>query len=190
MLKANLISAQNYTGENLAKLNRSLHLIESALNSDRFKQALLNFTIPDGIKSFHFKTFKCRFLIGPKESQLPLHANSQVYEKIMKGNAANGVDTLINFKVHLRPGEGGSTVGSTGGDDIIHTFEGDFNRMSDGRFAAHLVHEYCHTIGFSHSFSNRCDKLRDCFSVPYAIGNIVEIILTGANRDNCAYIPF
>ena len=105
----------------------------------------------------------------------------------MKGQSGNGTERFINFKVEMRPGDGGTTPGSTTGDDIVHTYEGDIKVISDARFAAHLAHEYCHAIGFRHSDKKKCDNLRDCYSVPYAIGNMVEIILTGINRDKCAY---
>ena len=189
MLKADLLLNLNYTGENLAKLNRSLMMIESTLNGERFKNAVLNFNMPDGKKSFHFKTYKCR-LIGRKVIQLKEYSNEEVYNKIMRGQSGNGTERFMNYKVEIKPGDGGITVGSTTSDDIIHTYEGDLKTMSDERFAAHLAHEYCHTIGFSHSEYKKCDNLRDCFSVPYAIGNIVQIILNGINRDKCAYLTF
>lgn len=186
MLKADLLLNLNYKGENLIKLNRSLLMIESTLNGDRFKNAVLNFSIPDGKKSFHFKAYKCR-LIGRREIQLKEYSNAEVYNKIMKGHSGNGTEKFMNFKVEIRPGDVGAAAGSSTIDDVIHTNEEDLKVMSDEKFAAHLVHEYCHTLGFRHSESKKCDNLRDCFSVPYAIGNIVQIILNGINRDKCAY---
>ncbi len=189
MLKADILLNLNYNGENLAKLKRSLQLVELTFNSDRFKNAVLNFSMPDGKMSFHFKTYKPR-LIGRKEIRQKEYLNEEVLKMILNGQSGTGDVRYMNFKVELLPGEGGTKADAENDGDIIYTYEGELKRMNDARFAAHLAHEYCHIIGFSHSEHPKCDELGHCYSVPYAIENMVEIILTGINRDKCAYHKF
>ncbi|MGH2552159.1 MAG: hypothetical protein ACRDEB_00490 [Chitinophagaceae bacterium] len=187
MLRADILVNLNYTGENLKKLNRSLEQIESTLNGMRFKNAVLNFSLPDGKKSFHFKGYKCR-LFGRREILFKEYTNEEVYKKIMKGQSGNGTERFMNFKVEIKPGNRNRRIAVSTHDDIIHTNKNDLDQMSDESFAAQLMHEYCHTIGFHHSEKKKCDGLRDCFSVPYAIGNIVKIILIGSDREKCTYL--
>jgi hypothetical protein len=143
--------------------------------------------MPEEKMSFHFKTYKPR-LFGRKETQLKEYLNEEVLRMILNGQSGNGVVRYMNFKVELLPGDGSVREDEANNGDIIHTYEGEFKRMNDTKFAAHLAHEYCHTIGFSHSENPKCDEFLHCYSVPHAIENMVEIILTGISLEKCGYI--
>jgi hypothetical protein len=180
MLRANLLIHTNYSGADLNKVNRTLGSLENALNSDKFKNAILNF------KEFQFIRYKCLGAIRLRTIQLDTYTNTEIYQKIMKGQSQSAADSLMDFRLILAPGSGGSAVGETVGHTTT-TYKVDFDGMSEGQLAAHYLHEWMHIIGFEHSFSNKCDPNRDCLSVPYAIGNIIEIMLTGECWYRCTY---
>jgi len=181
MLKANLIHTGTYLGDDLAKLNRSLQLLETIINGDKFKQAVLHF------KTFEFVRYKCFLGARVKTIQLQSYTNDVLYEVLMRGHRKEGDDTFMDLKLELSGQGGGSAIGETNGDDITTTYRAAFNRMSEAELAAHLTHEWTHTMGFGHSYSDKCDSTRNCLSVPYAIGNIIEIILTGHCWYSCRY---
>lgn len=181
MLKANLHHQDNYKGADLDKLNHALQLIETIINGEKFKTAVLNF------KTFQFIRYKCFLGKKIKAIHLDEYTNEELYQELMKGHRQQGNDTFMDLKLRLSEGGGGSAVGETNGDDVITTYRTAFDRMNEAELAAHLTHEWTHTMGFEHSFSNACDPTRDCLSVPYAIGNIIEIILTGKCWYGCKY---
>ncbi|MBK9416171.1 MAG: hypothetical protein IPN62_02515 [Flavobacteriales bacterium] len=170
MLIANIKKNFNYTGEKLAKLERSLGLVQQTLNSKAFTDAVM------GFGPFHFTVKPC-WQIWRRSYEAPHHTNAEVLSKVLGGKQRNGADTLMELQVRLLPGSGGNVVGETS-NGIIGTYAGDLNSRNDERLAAHLAHEYTHTIGFKHT-SGTCDDKRDCYSVPYAVGNLVELLLTG-----------
>lgn len=185
MLKIKLKSHQGYNGENLEKLNESLVLLEGTLNGQQFKDTVLNFK-SDKTEggTFHFIMYtKWR----NRRIDLEKFTNQEIYDKVMAGNETDGIDCFIVYNLTLEKGAGGSSVGYTDANGNIHTYTNDFLEMTTGEIAAHLLHEYTHTIGFEHSQSNRNDNLRDCYSVPYALGNFVEIITTGKCTYDCIY---
>lgn len=181
MLKANLFHTGTYKGADLEKLNRSLQLLETTINGDKFRTAVLNF------ENFEFVRYKCFLGKKIKTIQLEKHSNDEVYQILMNGHRTEDGHTFMDLKLEISEAGGGSAVGETNGDDVTTTYRAAFNRMSEAELAAHLTHEWTHTMGFEHSFSNSCDSTRDCLSVPYAIGNIIEIILTGSCWYGCKY---
>jgi hypothetical protein len=182
MLKANLLQSDNYIGANLDKLNRTLALIERTLNSPTFSNAVLNFN------AFSFVTYDCGFLRRTVDTQLPVYTNAQVLNIILQGHSANpDGSTNMDLKLVLSNDNGGDVVGETNADNVTTTYMDWFTHDSEQELAAHYVHEYCHTLGFQHSWKRQCDPLRDCYSVPYAIQHLVEIELTGGNTGGCVY---
>ncbi len=185
MLKIKLVSHNGYEGEYLAKLNESLALLENIVNGQQFKDRVINFK-SDRTEGGTFHFIKYTNWNG-KRINLTRYSNQEIYDKIMKGNESNGTDTFIVFKLKLQSGSGGITVGYTDQFGNIHTYMNAFLKMSVAEFAAHLFHEYTHTTQFSHSETIRFDNLRNCYSVPYALGNFIEIIATGSCRYRCKY---
>jgi hypothetical protein len=182
MIKANLLLADNYTGANLAKLERTLALIEQALNSPAFASSVQNFN------AFSFVIYECHLLGRPTAIQLPVFTNVQVLEKVLGGHSANADgSTNMDLKLVLSNDNGGDVVGETDDNNVTTTYIDWFQSDTEAELAAHYVHEYCHTLGFQHSWKRNCDHLRDCYSVPYAIQHLVEIALTGQNSGSCPY---
>lgn len=184
MLIANLLHTDTYKGEDLDKLNSSLQLLESAINSDKFKTAVLEF------RSFQFVRYKCFLGRKFRTIQLRKYSNEEVFGLLMGGHRCEENNNFMDLLLELSEKNNGSAIGVTDGNDITTTYRSAFNRMNEAELASHIAHEWTHTIGFEHSFSNSCDSTRDCLSVPYAIGNIIEIILTGKCWYDCKYIAF
>ena len=182
MLKIKLESHKRYSGANLTKLQSALRLLQFTLNSDEFKAKVLNFN-SDKTEggTFHFIKYRKRQRI-----ELQRYSNEEIYNIVMAGHETVDGDSFINLNLVLKRGSGGSVVGYRKGGKI-YTYKTDFLEMTHGKLAAHIFHEYTHTIGFKHSKKDKRDPLRNCFSVPYALGNFVEIITTGGNTRNCEY---
>ena len=180
MLNANLISTGSYTAVEKEKLDRALNLVETTINGEKFKQAVLNF------ETFQFVKYKCGLF---KRSAISLHkySNTELYEILMKGRREENGNGYMDLKLTLGTGGSKSAIGFTSSNNVITTHRSAFNRMSETSLAAHITHEWTHTMGFEHSFSKRCDSTRNCLSVPYAIGNIIEVILTGKCWYGCRY---
>lgn len=181
MLRANIFQSQNYQGEDFSKLTRALGQLESTLNGDRFRMAILEF------KTFQFVSYKCLFSSRLKTYQLQEYTNEQVYQKLMDGHRSEGGYTFMDLKLQLSERKSLSAVGMTDRNNRITTYRAKFNQMDESELASHLAHEWTHTLGFEHSYRDSCDDTRNCLTVPYAIGNIVEIILTGKCYYGCQY---
>jgi hypothetical protein len=105
--------------------------------------------------------------------------NEQVYNKILSGseiaNAGNDFDADINLKAYSKGWPLGSAIGFTDPDDnLIYTKWHFIKKSTVKELAAHYAHEYCHCLGFEHDFE---DTDQRPFSVPYAIGDIIEELL-------------
>lgn len=105
----------------------------------------------------------------------------------MGGHRQEGKDSFMDLKLMLSTEKKDGVVGETDINYVTTTYFEAFNRMNEAELAAHYAHEYTHTLGFVHSDNNQCDPKRDCQSVPYAAGNMIEIILTGKCWYGCQY---
>jgi hypothetical protein len=105
----------------------------------------------------------------------------------MGGHRREGKDSFMDLKLTLSIDKKDGVVGETDSNNVTTTYIEAFNRMNEGELASHYAHEYTHTLGFQHSDNNQCDPKRDCQSVPYATGNMIEIILTGRCWYGCTY---
>ena len=182
MLKANIIQKINYQGKDLEKLMSAVDQLEKTLNGKDFRLKVLEFD------SFQFKRVKTFLFFKVRTIQDPVLKNHEILEKIYAGKAFDGEHYLMNLKLRFEEKNEGTAIGKTNVEGVINTYSHAFHRMSSQELSAHLAHEWMQTLGFTHSFSNQFDKGRDCYSVPYAIGNLVEIILTGKCFYNCKYI--
>lgn len=179
MLIAKLVDHGKYEGNDLAQLLRTLTKLQNTVNSDQFKDAVLGFS------GLHFDTYKCLYTLRRKRMKRKTYTNEEILARILKGRRQEGGDTYMDLKLTWKPGSGGRVVGSTSKDRTT-TYYDDFKSFSEERMAAHVMHEWMHVIGFHHSHG-LCDPKRDCYSVPYAVGNLVELLLTGECRNDCPY---
>lgn len=157
---------RNYTDAQNEKIAEVARRIEIVLNSYEFRDAVLNFEWKD---EFHFANTEM--------------SNQEVYDYIMGGmETLSGIeDNEMNVDVTMyysRRGVVGYTYPSS---DRIWTNSKFFNRYSFGGVAGNLVHEWCHKLGFKHD-SNRTS--RRAYSVPYAIGYIVEELVDKLSEED------
>lgn len=186
MTKIKITKAENYQGENLNRLNQAIVLLEYTINSEDFKNAVLNFKTHIDGGTFHFLKKEKKGL-RVRTTKLKRYTNSEILDKILKGNGLT--ENLIELKFKMEFGDDGDVVGyKKSGSSTIHTYEKFVKSMTLARFAAHIIHEYCHIIGFEHSSSSKHDKLRDCYSVPYAIHKMLKKLLLGLDASSCKYL--
>lgn len=186
MTKIKIVKAENYQGESLERLKQAIQLLEKIINSDEFKKVVLEFKTHIEGGTFHFIRKEKRGL-RVRTIKLKRYSNAEVLEKILSGNSQH--KNIIELKLKMEFGSDGDVVGyKKSGSSTIHTYEKFVISMSLVRFAAHLIHEYCHIIGFEHSSSSKYDKLRDCYSVPYAIHKMLKKLLLGSEASSCKYL--
>ncbi len=101
--------------------------------------------------------------------------NEEVYQTIMEGaeTLLPEIDNEMDLDITLYY-KNNSTVGYTYTDTTrIWVNNKFFAGYTLGQVANNAVHEWTHKIGYGHSFYNNADRP---FSVPYAVGEIVEEI--------------
>ena len=167
MIKVNIAETTGYNDQQVQKIFRAAAIIERTINTFAFRDAILNFKRSKK-KSFSFKKHPL--------SHFKKYSNEEVYDKIMMAKEKFGNIQTGNMDLYLTliPGGDGITIGYGNKDSKeIFTYSEYFERATDASLANHIVHEWCHKIGFDHAFHPWQDKYRD-YSVPYAVGNLIE----------------
>jgi hypothetical protein len=141
-------------------LEEALLLIEQIINSNEFKKAVSEASYRDN-----------KNLSG-----------KEILEMILQGTEvhSNEIDYEMDFILSTYPGQSGDNVGSTYGGTRIETSQSYIRRNGAKYYAAHLIHEYCHTLGFTHihkTLGLKSRKRRKQNSVPYKVGSIAKKIL-------------
>jgi hypothetical protein len=182
MLKTNLHAAENFSDEQFTKLLHCLELIEKAVNSDEFKQAVLGFSYAPTFttgrlwwkKSFSGKPVN-QFYFAEGEK---IYTNKEVYDHIMTGweEGEQVNDGEMDVYVALKRSKWSSaTAYGMPMDDKITIYTWWFNSAMIPELCNTIFHEWLHNQTFEHDFNwNVC---RD-FSVPYAVGQLLENIIS------------
>jgi hypothetical protein len=182
MLKTNLHAAENFSDSQFTKLLNCLELIEKAVNSDEFKQAVLGFshapTYTTG-KMWWKKTVVGKpvnhffFEVGEQ-----FYSNQQVYDRVMSGWEEGEPTSDHEMDIYIglaRSRWSSATAYGYAGDDRITIYTWWFNSALIPQLCNTIFHEWLHNQMFEHDFNwNVC---RD-FSVPYALGQILENIIS------------
>jgi len=159
-LKVNLLSLTDFTPAEKTKMYQAAEVLERVVNSEEFRQAVLNFTY-DGKKQF----------VDNKGM-----TNEQIYETIRRGNEVliGKDDETMDYDLTLYTPpfwKKRTVVGYTYGNTLrIWVNRYYFTDYTLAEVAANLAHEWCHKIGFDHDFQRTA---RRPYSVPYAVGNLV-----------------
>jgi hypothetical protein len=155
MLTVKINSANNFTAVELVKLKSAAVLLEQVVNSQDFKERVLTYPFinTDGL------------------------TNQQIYNLIMSGREVlnNAVDNELDIDVTMYYSLRG-VIGYTY-PNILRTWMNRrfFKKFNAAGVASNLAHEWCHKIGFDHSFYYTNNRKN---SVPYAIGYMVEELAT------------
>jgi hypothetical protein len=167
MLKVNIASAEGFSNDQLEKVYNAKDLIESVLNSDTFKGAILNFTFKGKKTFFYRKNILGRWLDDP-------YSNEEVYQIIMQSYEKHGDvnQNQMDLYLNLLPTINKDVIGyGYPGSKEIYTYRNWFDNFTLAEYCGHITHEWVHKLGFSHAHHHNWKRK---FSVPYAIGDIIE----------------
>lgn len=147
---------KGFTGESLDKMEDAMAVLEKIVNSQEFKDRVINFTNSAGERSFR------------SNNNL---TNEQIYDKFMEGRETLQQNTPgeMNFYLKLYNKPWSKVIGWTSGDiNTIHINYKFFKNFRLADVAGNLAHEWTHKLGFGHKSAKEHD------SAPYGIGYIVR----------------
>ena len=169
-----------FGGVSEAKYRRACEKLIVAINSEEFKQRVLNYQyMVNGEIVNNFKL--------PEVNEKYL-SKQEVYDLIMSGKDKfnEEADGDIDIKVELYNKRFSSAIGytypSTWKTWINYKF---FRNFSDADVAGNIVHEYMHNLGFTHAFNSNATRQH---TVPYAIGTIIRDIIEGKEDTQEDYV--
>lgn len=149
-------SIEGFSGQSLEKMHASLELVEKIVNTEEFKNRVLNFKNNSGNRAF--------------ASNKGL-TNEQIYAQFMEGRETLQQNTPgeMNFFLKLYYKRFSKVIGWTNGSiNTININWKFFSGFKPSDVAGNLAHEWTHKIGFDHKSASEHD------SAPYAIGYIVR----------------
>jgi hypothetical protein len=145
-----------FTGSSLTKLQAAFSVLEKVVNSEEFKDRVLN-----------FKNENCERTYASNKGL----TNEQIYQIFMEGKETLQPNTVgeMNYFLKLYNAWWSRVIGYTSGDtNLININWKFFKNYQPHEVAGNLAHEWVHKIGFDHKSAKEHD------SAPYAIGYIVE----------------
>lgn len=146
---------EGFGEKSMDKLEKAFAALEQAVNSEEFKDRVINFKNSKGERSF--------------ASNKGL-SNEEIYQIFMEGREVLQPETPgeMNFYLKLYNRPWSRVIGYTYGDiNTIHINWRFFKNYHPHQVAANLAHEWTHKMGFDHKSAKEHD------SAPYAIGYIV-----------------
>lgn len=155
-LKVKAMDIQGFDQESLKKLDQSFKLLERIVNSEEFKNRIINFRNIQNQRSF--------------ASSNGL-SNEQIYDIFMEGRETLQSNTPgeMNFFLKLYYRRYSKVIGWTNGSiNTININWKFFKNFKPHEVAGNLAHEWLHKLGFGHESAAEHD------SVPYGIGYIVR----------------
>lgn len=147
----------DFNAQQEEKMLESIKRALVVLNSDEFKQRVLDFTW-NGQKQFNDNNGQ---------------TNEEIYETLMNASETlvPGIDHEIDLNIVLYYSMT-STVGYTYPDqNKIWVNSKFFNGYNYGQVAANAIHEWTHKLGYGHDYYSNSDRP---YSVPYGIGGIIN----------------
>lgn len=135
-----------------SKLDEAIKILQELINNPEFKKEVL------------------------KNSYIRARSKSreEIFDLISGGQEAGTVrDNIINLKVDVYT-TAKNEVGHTDDNNVIHTNAQYILDNSASCYASHLIHEYCHVLGFRHAFLRMPFRYK---TVPYRMNKIVGTLL-------------
>ena len=142
----------------LAKMKQAFSDIETVVNSNEFKEKVINYLGKDGKRSYL------------RNNGL---TNEQVYEAIMAGKELIGGEQTpgeMNFDVTRYMKFWSKVIGYTepGKSNTMYVHGKFYKKFSPAEISGNITHEWLHLCGFYHG------SAADHDSVPYAVGYIMR----------------
>lgn len=144
-----------FDGEKGVKMEAALKVLEDVVNSEEFKNRVINFV-----------NTKCERAFASNNGK----TNEEIYAIFMEGRETLQPNTPgeMNFFLNLYNKPWSKVIGyTTGKINLININWKFFKGNTPDDVAANLAHEWTHKIGFDHKSAKEHD------SAPYAIGYIV-----------------
>lgn len=155
-LTVKAMDIQGFDNESMQKMDKAFAALEKVVNSEEFKNKVLNFENSKGENKF--------------ASNKNL-TNAQIYSIFMDGRETLQQNTPgeMNFYLKLYYKRYSKVIGWTNGSiNTININWKFFKNFAPADVAGNLAHEWTHKIGFDHVSAAEHD------SAPYAIGYIVR----------------
>jgi hypothetical protein len=155
-LTVKAMDIQGFDSESMQKMEKAFEVLEKVVNSEEFKNKVLNFVNSKGENKF--------------ASNKNL-TNEQIYSIFMDGRETLQQNTPgeMNFYLKLYYKRYSKVIGWTNGNiNTININWKFFKGFAPADVAGNLAHEWTHKIGFDHASAAEHD------SAPYAIGYIVR----------------
>lgn len=157
---------QGFNQESMKKLEMAFWVLEEAVNSDEFRDRVINFKNTKGERRFASNKGM---------------TNEEIYEHFMEGREDLQKDTPYEMNFYLkqyhRPWS--RVIGWTSGNiNTININWKFFKNYRPHEVASNLAHEWTHKMGFDHVSAKEHD------SAPYAIGYIVGDIASRLLKSN------
>ena len=157
-LQVKAMSIDGFSADGLKKLQRSFELLELVMNSEVFREQVINFRNVKGERAF--------------SSNKGL-SNEEIYDHLMEARENLLPDTPfeMNYYLKLYNRPWSKVIGYTNPDsNVININWKYFKNFEPHQVAANLAHEWVHKMGFDHKSAAELD------SAPYAIGDLVEVL--------------
>jgi hypothetical protein len=155
-LKVVGMKVSGFSGSHLTKMNTAFEVLEKVVNSEEFKDRVINFKNTKGERAF--------------ASNNGL-TNEQIYEQFMEGRETLQPNTPgeMNFYLKLYNNFFSRVIGYTSAEiNTININKKFFKNYRPSDVAGNLAHEWTHKMGYDHKSAQEHD------SAPYAIGYIVD----------------
>ncbi len=165
-LKVKAMEIRGFSTASQQKLNLAFKALEFAVNSDEFRDRVINFKNTQGERSFASNKGM---------------TNEEIYEHFMEGREMLQPDTPgeMNFYLKQYNRWWSRVIGwTTSTTNVININWKFFKHYQPHEVAANLAHEWTHKMGFDHTSAKEHD------SAPYAIGYIAGDIASRALKNN------
>lgn len=165
-LKVKAMEIEGFSAESRQKLNLAFRALEMAVNSDEFRDRVINFKNSKGERAFASNKGM---------------TNEEIYEHFMEGREILQQDTPgeMNFYLKQYHRWWSRVIGwTTPTTNVININWKFFKNYQPHEVAANLAHEWTHKMGFDHTSAKEHD------SAPYAIGYIAGEIASRVLKNN------
>lgn len=155
-LAVRAMDVKGFDAQSNEKLEKAFEVLEKVVNTEEFKNRVLNFVNSKGQNEF--------------ASNKGL-TNAQIYTQFMEGRETLQQNTPgeMNFYLSLYYKRYSKVIGWTNGDiNTININWKFFKGFKPSDVAGNLAHEWTHKLGFGHKSAAEHD------SVPYAVGYIAR----------------
>jgi hypothetical protein len=172
---------EKYNEKQTAKFHQVIEKVLIILASKEFKKRVLNHEY-QGKKQYSTPEVNGKTLTNQEVYKTILSGTEQLLKHIPSEKDDGEMD--LHLKMYYKRN---SVVGWTKPSIMtIHTNSRYYNTNPHGKVGANFVHEWLHKLGFGHDFKRTA---RRPYSVPYAVGSIINELIQKMNNTNEEITP-